>query len=156
LPNQPRASSHLPTNMPRASQVGGAIAVSTSSGIRVSAKAADAALTASTKSERAEADCAAPMGRGATATIERLAASIGQLDEANPRFEAALDIPRGGVLLALPALMLSGLLRHADKYFRLPAGFYGLKTIFLLLALMALARVKSIEALRYCSPGEWG
>jgi prepilin-type processing-associated H-X9-DG protein len=96
------------------------------------------------------------MGRGATATIERLAASVGMLDEVAPRFEAALDVPNGGVLLALPALLACGLLRHADKYFRLPAGFYGLKTIFLLLAFMALARLKSIEALRYCAPGEWG
>jgi transposase-like protein len=111
---------------------------------------------ASTKSERADADCAAPMGRGATATMERLAASLGKLDEAAPRFAAALDIPKGGVLLALPALLLSGLLRHSGKYFRLPAGFYGLKTIFLLLAFMALGRLKSVEALRYYAPGEWG
>jgi hypothetical protein len=83
------------------------------------------------------------MGRGATATMERLAASLGQLDEAAPRFASALDIPNGGVLLALPALLLSGLLRHSVQYFRLPPGFYGLKTIFLLLAFMALARFKS-------------
>src|ERR1700680_2576324 len=113
-------------------------------------------LVASTKSERAEADCAAPMGRGATATIERLAASLGALDEAAPRFDPALDVSKGGVLLALPALLACGLLRHSGKYFRLPAGFYGLKTIFLLLAFMALARLKSIEALRYYAPGEWG
>src|ERR1700758_706262 len=116
----------------------------------------DRLLVASSKSERAEADCAAPMGRGATATIERLAASLGGLDEAAPRFDPALDVSKGGVLLALPALLACGLLRHSGKYFRLPAGFYGLKTIFLLLAFMALARVKSIEALRYCAPGEWG
>ena len=117
---------------------------------------APSALTPSTKSARAEADCAAPMGRGATATLERLAASLGQLGAMDPRFEDALDIPKGGVLLALPALLLSGLLRHASQYFRLPPGFYGLETIFLLLAFMALARLKSIEALRYCAPGEWG
>jgi Transposase protein len=111
---------------------------------------------ASTKSERAEVDCAAPMGRGATATLERLAASLGKLGEASPRFAPALDIPKGGVLLALPALLLCGLLRHTGKYFRLPAGFYGLKSIFLLLAFMALGRLKSVEALRYYAPGEWG
>src|ERR1700692_1643769 len=43
------------------------------------------------------------MGRGATATIERLAASLGALDEAAPRFDPALDVSKGGVLLALPA-----------------------------------------------------
>ena len=101
-------------------------------------------------------DCAAPMGRGATATLERLAASLGLLNEAAPRFAAALDIAKGGVLLALPALLVSGLLRRAGDYFRLPKGFYGLKTILLLLAFMALARLRSVEALRYYAPGEWG
>jgi hypothetical protein len=96
------------------------------------------------------------MGRGATATLERLAASLGLLEEAAPRFAPALDIPKGGVLLALPALLVSGLLRHCDKYFRLPRGFYGLKTIFLLLAFLALARFRSVEMLRYHAPGEWG
>ena len=38
--------------------------------------------------------CAPPMGRSATATMERLAASLGRLDEAAPRFAAALDIAR--------------------------------------------------------------
>jgi hypothetical protein len=96
------------------------------------------------------------MGRGATATLERMAASVGLLKEVQPRFERAVDLPHGGVLLALPALLVSGLLSHTNKYFSLPAGFYGLKTIFLLLAFMSLARIKSIEALRYHAPGEWG
>ena len=96
------------------------------------------------------------MGRGATATLERMAASVGLLAEVEPRFEQAVDLPHGGVLLALPALLVSGLLSRANKYFSLPAGFYGLKTIFLLLAFLSLARIKSIEALRYHAPGEWG
>lgn len=109
-----------------------------------------------TKSERAEVDCAAPMGRGATATAERVLASQGLIDERAPQFAAAVDVPNGGVLLALPALLVSGLLHQVDKYLRLPAGFYGLQTILLLLAFMALARVRSIESLRYVSPGEFG
>ena len=36
------------------------------------------------------------------------------------------------------------------------ACLYGLDSIFLLLAFMALARVKTIESLRYCPTGEWG
>jgi hypothetical protein len=96
------------------------------------------------------------MGRGASATVERLAASLGRLDAVAPRFEQALDVTQGGVLFALPALLVSGLLRHASRYFHLPRGYYELKTIFLLLAFMALARLESIERLRYYAPGEWG
>ncbi len=113
-------------------------------------------IAASTKSERSEIDCAASMGRGATATLDRMAASLGQLVEVEPSFNRAVDLPHGGVLLAFPALLVNGLLSRANKYFSLPAGFYGLKTIFLLLAFMSLSRIKSIEALRYYAPGEWG
>jgi hypothetical protein len=35
-------------------------------------------------------------------------------------------------------------------------GFYPLESILLVLALMALGRVPSLEALRYEAPGEWG
>jgi hypothetical protein len=54
------------------------------------------------KSARAEADCAAPMGRGATATLERLVARLGQLGAMVPRFEDALDIPKGGAAGTCP------------------------------------------------------
>jgi ubiquinone biosynthesis protein UbiJ len=111
---------------------------------------------ATTKSERAEADCAAPMGRGATATEERVLASLGLINECAPQFTASIDVPNGGVLLALPALLVTGLLHRVEKFFRLPSGFYGLQTILLLLAFMALARLRSIESLRYLSPGEFG
>jgi cell division protein FtsB len=96
------------------------------------------------------------MGMGASNVEERVAASIGQLEAATIEFKPALDVPHAGVLLALPALLVSGLLRHTHEYFQLPKGYYRLESIFLLLAVMALARLKSVEALRYCAPGEWG
>ena len=111
----------------------------------------------STKSERSEQDSKALMGYGATRPVERVAASIGGLAAAAPQFEAASDIPKGGVLLALPALLACGLLRHTeDTPYKLPNGFYGIASIFMLLASMALARIQSIEQLRYTAPGEWG
>ena len=48
-----------------------------------------------------------------------VAASLGLLQGVRPQFETALDIPHGGVLFALPALLANGLLCHADKYFTL-------------------------------------
>lgn len=101
-------------------------------------------------------DSAAPMGMGATHELARVAASLGKLEAVTPIFHEALDIPNGGVLLALPALLAVGLLRHARTYFQLPKGYYPLESIFVLLTFMALARVPSMEQLRYCAPGEWG
>jgi len=93
---------------------------------------------------------------GATNTLGRLEASLFQGGPVEPEFSSCLDVPNGGVLLGIPALLSMGLLRHTNKYFKLPKGYYGLVSIFLLLAFMALARLKTIESLRYCSPGEWG
>ncbi|MCX6629690.1 MAG: hypothetical protein NTW28_18895 [Candidatus Solibacter sp.] len=76
---------------------------------------------ASNKRERSEIDSSAPMGYGATRSLERVAAAMGELEAAPIVFEAARDIPQGGVLLALPALMAVGLLRHsAELYTRYP------------------------------------
>lgn len=97
------------------------------------------------------------MGVATTNVLDRVMASVGLLPGGVPlRFEACEDVSRGGVLLALPALLGCGLLRHSAKYFHLPGGYYTLANIFLLLGLMTLNRVKSIEELRRCAPGEWG
>jgi len=77
-----------------------------------------------------------------------MAASVGQLNAVEPSFVASLDVPNAGVLFALPALLVSGLLRHAGKYFQLPQGYYRLDSIFLLLGFMALSRIKKVEDLR--------
>ena len=96
------------------------------------------------------------MGRATTRSLERVAAAVGMLDGAPIEFEPVADVPDGGVLFALPALLLYGLLDKSREIFSMPEGFYPLESIFLLLALMALGRIPSLEALRYVAPGEWG
>jgi len=96
------------------------------------------------------------MGRGACAVEARTAASLGALTAVAPDFQPALDVPNGGMLGALPALLAVGLLASVERFFMLPKGYYGLDSLFLLLAFMALARLKSVESLRYVAPGEWG
>jgi hypothetical protein len=78
------------------------------------------------------------------------------LNGAPIEFERVADVPEGGVLFALPALLLYGLLDKSREIFSMPEGFYPLESVFLLLALMALARIPSLESLRYVAPGEWG
>jgi len=97
-----------------------------------------------------------PMGVATHNVIGRLAASIGGYGSAAPQFQAALDVPRGGVLCTLPALLAMGLLEGTDTYFTLPPGYYAADSLLMLLAFMALNRMQSIEALRDDAPGEWG
>jgi len=96
------------------------------------------------------------MGVGASDVVGRLAASVGELDAVAPDFSPALDVPNGGLLCALPALLAVGLLDGVEQHLELPKGYYGLDSLLLLLAFMALARRGSIESLRYRAPGEWG
>jgi hypothetical protein len=96
------------------------------------------------------------MGVGASDVEGRLAASVGELEAVVPDFTPALDVPNGGLLCALPALLAVGLLEHLEGHLELPKGYYGLDSLLLLLAFMALARLPFIESLRYSAPGEWG
>ena len=97
------------------------------------------------------------MGRGASNVIARVASSLGALSAVEPVFQPVLDVPCAGVLLALPALLALGLLDTAQESLNpLPNGYYGLESILILLAFMALARLQTLESLRYEAPGEWG
>jgi hypothetical protein len=102
------------------------------------------------------ADEQAALGVATTRLDDRLLASLGKLPAAPVQFAAVQDVPKGGVLCALPALLVLGLLRHSQKHFKRPAGDYPLETIFLCIAFLALGRVPSFAALRYEPPGEWG
>jgi len=96
------------------------------------------------------------MGIAATNILERIGTSLGGLCQAELQFKDCLDVPDGGVLLALPALLSQGLLHHIEEYFKWPKGYYPITSIFMLLGFMALARIKFIESLKYIAPGEWG
>src|SRR5213593_612163 len=124
--------------------------------VRVKKKHPTGRVALSTKSQRSVVDEQAPLGMGATRTLDRLAAALGMLEAAPIEFEEVSDVPTGGVLCALPALLSFGLLRHTRQNFTLPSGYYPIETIFLVLAFLALARIGSLEALRYEAPGEWG
>jgi len=96
------------------------------------------------------------MGMGCVRVEERVLAAFGGLVEAPTRFEAGRDVSCGGVLWALPALLANGLLHRQAECFELPKGFYGVVHVLLLMGFLALARVKSLERLRFEAPGEWG
>jgi DNA-binding CsgD family transcriptional regulator len=86
-------------------------------------------------------------------SMDRLLAAMGLLDDAPPVFASAQNLPRAGVLVALPALLASGLLSTAEKiYGSLGPAFYGLRTTLVVYVLLALLRIPRPEALKEHSP----
>lgn len=110
------------------------------------------------KSQRSAIDAAAAEGLGTacTRTGERMLAALGALEEAATRFEPAKAVPFGGVLCAVGALMENGLLDPVREQLGQVKGYYGVTHILLLLAFMALCRIKTTEQLRGKAPGELG
>ncbi len=89
--------------------------------------------------------------------FDRLLAYMGLLNDAAPRFRSGHHVPGAGVLLALPALVATGVLTAArEVYGSIGPAFYGLRTTLLTLLLMALLRIKRPEALKEHSPTDLG
>jgi len=113
----------------------------------------------SDKSTRSSQDRTAgeEMGVACTRPIERVLASLGKLPGGAPmQFESCRDVSYGGVLCALPALAENGLFRHLQTTFPTLTGYYTTLHVILLLAYMALCRIRAVEQLQYESPGELG
>jgi len=88
---------------------------------------------------------------------DRLLARLGLLEDAAPLFGASTGVPGIGVLLAMPALVDSGVFSIAREiYGSLGPAFYGLRTTLVTLLLMALLRVKRPEGLKERSPAQLG
>ena len=119
---------------------------------------ADRPETATSKSSRnlEDAQAADGMGTACTRVEERALAAFGVLDGAPVRFEPCLDVPKGGVLCALPSLLMNGLLEGAEQLLISVKGYYSLYHILLLLAFMSLCRIKTTEKFRGHAPGEFG
>jgi transposase len=90
-------------------------------------------------------------------SMDRLLASMGQLEDAAPLFAHAAKLPAAGVLLAVPALVASGLLPVARKiYGNLGPAFYGLRTTLVAYVMLALLRIPRPENLKEHAPGDLG
>jgi hypothetical protein len=112
--------------------------------------------TANDKSTRATLDAAAEMGTACTRPDERVLAAFGLLNGASTQFEVCRDVSFGGVLCALPALAENGLFRHIHDCLAELRGYYSTLHVIILLAYMALGRIKAVEQLQYQPPGELG
>jgi hypothetical protein len=111
-----------------------------------------------TKSSRNVVDAAAADGMGVACTRvgERVLASLGKLVGAAVSFENCLDVPKAGVLCALPALLANGLFNGAKQFLGRVTGYYTTLQVLMLLAFMALCRIKTTEKFRGHAPGEFG
>lgn len=90
-------------------------------------------------------------------SLDRQLAYLGLLDDAAPLFRDGAQVPGVGVLLAIPALVESGLLRIGRKlYGEIGPAFYGLRTSLLTLLLMALLRIQRPEHLKEQDPAALG
>ena len=88
---------------------------------------------------------------------DRALARMGLLEDAAPLFADAEQLPRAGVLLAVPLLASHGVLEVFQRvYGSLRPAFYGLRTTVMTLFLCALLRIKRPEELKEHSPQELG
>ena len=89
-------------------------------------------------------------------SILAVTSAFGLLDGAPTHFEPCRDVSFGGVLCALPALAENGLFRHIHDCLVQLRGYYSTLHVIVLLAHMALCRIKAVEQLQYQPPGELG
>lgn len=110
------------------------------------------------KSSRTEIDAAESdrLGTACTRIEERTLAAFGAIQGVPVNFESCMDVPKGGVLTSLPALLANGLMEGVHSFATKITGYYTAFHVLLLLALMALCRIKTVERIRGESAGEFG
>lgn len=103
-----------------------------------------------------DTEAASVLGVAATWVEERIAASRQGLESTPIKFETHQSVEKAGVLLLLPFLLSQGLLTYKRFYRELEKGYYDLRFIILLLALMYLCRIKNPEQLKQHHSGDMG
>ncbi len=90
-----------------------------------------------------------PLDRG----FDRAMARMGMLDDAVPAFADCGHVERAGALLAVAVLASSGFLANALKIYKsFGAAFYGVRTTFMTLFVMAVARIRNPEQVNDLNP----
>jgi transposase-like protein len=90
-------------------------------------------------------------------TADRVAARFGDLVEAPVVITEGAQLPLAGLLLALPALEMTGLLPVAAEVFPpMRKGFYGLRAVLLMGVFLALLREPRAEAATRIRPADLG
>src|SRR5665647_2672056 len=90
-------------------------------------------------------------------TADRVAARFGDLLEAPVVITEGAQLPLAGLLLALPALEMTGLLPVAAEVFPpMSKGFYGLRAVLLMGVFLALLREPRAEAATRIRPSDLG
>ena len=90
-------------------------------------------------------------------TPDRIFAALGLLDDAVPMFAHSPSVPRAGALLAIPAIIESGVLEVAHEvYGNIGPAFYGLRTTIVAFILLSLMRIKRPEAVKEYAPSDLG
>ena len=89
--------------------------------------------------------------------LDRLATTMGWIEEADVVYQSADGVPCAGALLGLALLEDTHLVQEARAvYGRLKNGWYGLRSLLWTLVVMALLRIKRSEQLKCHDPAELG
>ena len=106
------------------------------------------------ESERNVKDCEQSIGNACANSGQRLLAALGK-GSAQTKFEPAVDLKNGGLMLALPALSSNGLFKSLEM-FNFAEKYYRIVDVFISIAFMVLSRIDTINQLDRIPAGEWG
>jgi len=96
------------------------------------------------------------LGEATTRFEERALSPLGKSGHASPEFTGSQALCGAGILFLLPALIAQGLLKTREVYQFPSSDYYGIESVVMTLAFMALGRIKNPEQLKLCKPGEIG